>query len=116
MSALAPRSLSRAPRTPCCTVHAPSPNRTDQKGCGGTSRSKYSTETAPKGIISQQVCTWIRGHMEQEFINRHLIAGPCHVNVHSAGSQCELRPQLGKQLVGAAQTQHFNQRRHSGKD
>ena len=35
--------------------------------------------------------------------------GPCHVNVHSAGSLCELLPQLVNQLIGAAQSQHLNQ-------
>ena len=37
--------------------------------------------------------------MEQGTTNQHLVARPCHVNVHSAGSQCELRPQLVNQLV-----------------
>ena len=32
--------------------------------------------------------------MEQETANQDLMAGPCHVYVHAAGSQCELRPQL----------------------
>ena len=54
--------------------------------------------------------------MEREITNQHLIARPCHVNVHSAGSQRELLPQLVKQLVGAAQSQHLNQRRQLGKD
>ena len=46
--------------------------------------------------------------MEQEIADQHLIVGPCHVNVSSAGSQRELRPQLVHELVGAAQSQHFN--------
>ena len=54
--------------------------------------------------------------MEQEITNQHLIARPCHVDVHSAGSQCELPLQLVNQLIGAAQSQHFNQQRNLGKD
>ena len=38
--------------------------------------------------------------MKQEITKLHLIAGPCHVNFHSAGTQCELRSQLVNQLVG----------------
>ena len=54
--------------------------------------------------------------MEQEITNPHLIARPCHVNAHSAGSQRKLGPQLVNQLIGAAELQQFNQRRHLGKD
>ena len=43
MSAPSPKSLSRAPQTRCCTGHAPSPNRTHEKGCEATSRSKSPT-------------------------------------------------------------------------
>ena len=39
--------------------------------------------------------------MEQEITNQHLVARPCHVNVHPAGSQRELGPQLVHQLKGA---------------
>ena len=46
--------------------------------------------------------------MEQEITNQHFFVGPCHANVHSAGSQRELRPKLVNQLVGGAQLQQFS--------
>ena len=54
--------------------------------------------------------------MEQEIKNQHLVGRPCHLNVRSAGSQCELGPQLVNQLTEATHSQHFNQRQHLGKD
>ena len=51
-----------------------------------------------------------------ENINQHLIPRPCYVYVHSAGSQCKLRPHLMDKLVGPTQSQHLNQRRHLSKD
>ena len=54
--------------------------------------------------------------MEQKITNQFLIVRPCHVNVHSAGSQRELGPQLVNRLIGTAHLQHFDQRRQLSED
>ena len=53
--------LGRVLQTRCCTVHGPPPNRTRKRGCGGTSRSKWSTKTQQqKANAHGYMDTWNR--------------------------------------------------------